>query len=57
MNNLPKTLEGLLDLLHKLRDNATAGEYKTIDYDMFAESIDALIDQYDAIPGNNKGVI
>jgi len=48
MNNLPNTFEGLLKLLYKFRNEATDGEYKTIDYDMFAESIDALLDQYEA---------
>lgn len=54
MNNLPTTFDDLLALLRKLRDECSWPENRSIDYDMFAARVDALLDQYEAQDDGGK---
>lgn len=54
MNNLPATLEELLNLLFAIRIVCTDPDLKTVDVDMLGEKLDALLDQYAAKLGDGK---
>lgn len=46
MNNLPTTLEGLIDLLEEFEAESFDNELGTSDYDGFAEKVLTTLEQY-----------
>lgn len=48
MNNLPTTFTSLLDRLYEIRGEAYADVFDTYDYDLLAEKLLTLLEQYDA---------
>lgn len=46
MNNLPTTLESLIDLLEEFEAESFDNELGTSDYDGFAEKVLTMLEQY-----------